>query len=116
MNKMNFTINDLPSELHSLIEEYILGLKFNIIYTDGCSTKGYKNSNGKKHGNCKWWYPNGQIMYDFNYQNDKKHGNCKLWGFKGDLIYNDNYQHGKKHGNCKWWYENGQLEEEGEFK
>ena len=69
------------------------------------------NDNNERHGECKWWYENGQLRAHSFYVNGKRHGEYKSWWGNGQLSVHCFYVNGEWHGEYKWWYRGGQLEE-----
>jgi len=51
---------------------------------------------GKKHGTCRIWYSDQQIMSEINYYHGIKHGICREWKTNGQLASEVNYIHGIK--------------------
>lgn len=62
--------------------------------------------NGKKHGECKFWYEDGQIICKHMYENGKTHGLCQGWYRTGKPRYIKKYEHGIELSSI-WWDENG---------
>jgi len=78
---------------------------------------------GKKEGEWKTWYENGQLESQGHYIQDQKEGEWKDWQENGQLWSQGQYIHGKMEGEWKHWLENGvftqgyyvQDREEGEW-
>ena len=68
----------------------------------------YKN--GKKNGEWKFFYENGNLRYVFNYKDDEFHGECKWFYENGNLKEIGNYIDGKAQGEGKFFYESGNLQ------
>jgi antitoxin component YwqK of YwqJK toxin-antitoxin module len=50
---------------------------------------------GKRHGEYKRWYGNGQMTRHCFYVDDKRHGEAKRWNDDGTLIFHKFYVNGK---------------------
>ena len=83
-------------------------------------TKYYKNGNLKwqfTEDTDNWWYKNGQLEDEYNYNKEGKlDGIQKHWYKNGQLWYEESYKNGKRDGLTKEWYENGQLAVEKNYK
>ena len=60
--------------------------------------------NGKIHGKCKAWYPNGQLIYITQYKNGKPDDLHRGWDSTGFLSLEKNYDNGKPIGEHKQYY------------
>ena len=69
-----------------------------------------KYLNGKRNGNGKEYYENGKLKFEGVYLDNKK-----LNGYLYDLIDHCTYRLEKGEGSRKEFYENGNLEFEGEY-
>jgi len=65
--------------------------------------------NGTKHGECKVWYKNGQLMLHCFYQDNKYEGEYKTWWENGFLWQDCLFENGLSEGEYKQWHDNGQL-------
>jgi antitoxin component YwqK of YwqJK toxin-antitoxin module len=71
---------------------------------------------GKKEGEYKSWYDNGQLYTQGLYKDGKKEGEHKIWHDNGQLYTQGLYKDGKKEGEHKIWYRDGQLFTQGLYK
>jgi antitoxin component YwqK of YwqJK toxin-antitoxin module len=69
--------------------------------------------NGKEHGECKQWYPNGQMKLEKTYKEGKLNGPCKEWYDTGVLKWKANYTDDQQDGDYESWFENGQIQFQG---
>jgi antitoxin component YwqK of YwqJK toxin-antitoxin module len=69
----------------------------------------FVDESGKKQGEYKWWYSNGQTWMHCFYVDGKQHGEFKAWHENGQTWVHCFYVDGKRHGEYKTWYLNGQL-------
>ncbi len=104
-------ITDLTSNIKTniLIEEYLnyIDVKDSNIKKD--FRLEFILKNGKKEGESKCWYPNGQLYYQCSYKEGKLEGEfIMFWdsGFRKKQTY---YKEGKKEGECKEWYPKGAV-------
>jgi antitoxin component YwqK of YwqJK toxin-antitoxin module len=83
-------------------------------------TKYYKNGNLKwqlTDTTDKYWYKNGQLKDEYNYnQEGKSDGIDKHWYKNGQLWYEESFKNGKRDGLFRDWYKNGQLAVEKNYK
>ena len=66
---------------------------------------------GAKHGEYKWFYPNGNSHVRCSYKHGYKHGECKWFYTNGNSHVHCFYRDGKKHGEYKRFYLDGTLHE-----
>jgi antitoxin component YwqK of YwqJK toxin-antitoxin module/Flp pilus assembly protein TadD len=71
--------------------------------------------NGLLQGKATWYYPDGSISQEGNYQDDKKEGTWKAWQPDGKPEYEVNYLHDEFSGTCKWYHDNGNLATENNY-
>jgi antitoxin component YwqK of YwqJK toxin-antitoxin module len=64
---------------------------------------------GKLHGEYKEWYSNGQTWVHCYYADGNRHGESKSWYSNGQTWVHCYYVDGNRHGECKAWWTNGQL-------
>jgi antitoxin component YwqK of YwqJK toxin-antitoxin module len=64
---------------------------------------------GILHGEYKWWYENGQPWVHCFYVDGKRHGEFKAWHSNGQQWEHCYYVDGKKQGEYKAWYPSGQI-------
>ena len=102
------TIPYMDVWISSIVEGYIYE---NIIKVD---EEGYKEEYtdryGKKEGEYKRWYSNGQLWVQLYYKERKLDGESKWWYDNGQLEFQKYYKEGKRDGEFKDWHENGQIE------
>jgi antitoxin component YwqK of YwqJK toxin-antitoxin module len=76
---------------------------------DGIKVFEGEYKNDKRHGPCRWYFPNGKINMVAYYQNDKKNGLCVTYykneKLKSVGIYKDN----EKTSIWFYWDEHGVL-------
>jgi antitoxin component YwqK of YwqJK toxin-antitoxin module len=70
----------------------------------------FKDKQGRRQGEFKWWWTSGQILQHCFYVNDSLHGECKTWHEIGNLGTHYFFLNNNFHGEYKMWYDNGQLE------
>ncbi len=68
---------------------------------------GYFIFNGKKEGENKNYYDNGQLYIIYNFINNKLEGEYKQYYSDSKLWQTCNYKNGKAEGEFKSYYENG---------
>lgn len=56
------------------------------------------NDEGKYHGTLKEWYPNGQLVKEFNYMNGKESGTQKMWQSNSNIRANYTVINGERFG------------------
>lgn len=64
---------------------------------------------GKREGNKKYWYDNGQLQLHSFWRNDKREGSRKVWYKTGILLEQDFWRDGKREGERKVWRSDGQI-------
>ena len=64
---------------------------------------------GKRDGEHKQWYDNGQLQFSQNVINGKSNGVVKSWYENGQLKSESNYKNGKIDGLYKSYDENGNI-------
>ena len=79
-------------------------------------TKAKIDSNGKPHGNCKEWHPNGNIFKDQNFKHGVPHGSMKNYFENGNLWQEYNFKYGEQHGKNNEYYEDGSKNIVSNFK
>ena len=70
--------------------------------------------NGKKNGNGKEFYLNGDIKFEGEYLNGRRYGKGKEYDVENKLKFEGNYSHGLRHGFGKVYDEN-RIIYEGDF-
>ena len=105
-------------------------VKEEIPYQDKSQTKEVKNyhDNGNifqqatldfndyPHGNCKEWYPSGNIFIDQNFKHGILDGSVKEYFENGNLRIEYNYKNGNQHGINNQYYEDGRNDIIDNFK
>jgi antitoxin component YwqK of YwqJK toxin-antitoxin module len=69
----------------------------------------FEDESGKKQGEYKAWYSDGQLREHCYYVDDNRHGEFKWWYSDGQLATHCYYVDDNRHGEFKWWYSDGQL-------
>ena len=67
--------------------------------------------NGLRHGEAKWFYPDGSLEQHCFYLKGMLHGESKWFYEDGSLEQHGFYLNGSLHGEFKEYYQNGSLEE-----
>jgi antitoxin component YwqK of YwqJK toxin-antitoxin module len=65
---------------------------------------------GKREGEYREWYKNGNLKCFVSYLHGKKHGMSKRWYPDGTLKLYCGYHRGKLHGEYRKWYKNGKIQ------
>lgn len=65
--------------------------------------------NGKKVGDHKTWWENGQVQSHYIFEDDEYEGTCREWNEHGALIREMNYHKGHESGSQKQWYDDGKV-------
>ena len=97
-----------------LAKNLLLREKHVEFYHDGKEI--YYTIDGKKEGECKRQYSNGQLKIHYFYKNDKLDGEYKQWWKTGKLAVHCFYKDGELDGEYKEWHRNGQLTEHRFYK
>lgn len=112
------TLYIIKSTLPQVKEEYKRLIKKEKYLKDGCHLSYFDNKkkqvrseinifNGQKHGTCKYYYYNGQISEDSNYEFGKLHCEYKEYHVNGNLKNETQYKEGIQYGETKSFYDNG---------
>ena len=107
---INNTFNSL-----SYMDMWISSIVEGYIYenVDKVDDKGnreeYTERYGKKEGEYKVWYENGQLWAQEYYKEGKMEGEFKVWWCNGQLWAQEYYKEGKLEGEHKRWGMNGEL-------
>jgi antitoxin component YwqK of YwqJK toxin-antitoxin module len=84
-----------------------------LIIASGCSSKRREQIvSGKLNGLHKYYYPDGQLYLEINYQDSLPHGTTKRYYKNGKLLEQSEYRRGIMHGLSKKFHDNGQLSQE----
>ncbi|MFV0247358.1 MAG: toxin-antitoxin system YwqK family antitoxin [Tenacibaculum sp.] len=70
---------------------------------------------GLLHGMLKNYYPSGRLTEQTNYAEGEKHGISKIYSEDGVLLQEENYQKGLLHGSCAYYDIKGELKERGSY-
>jgi len=88
-------------------------------YEDGALRLDSTFPDGKNPGENKWWYNNGtlEMEFNYNYKDGKLRGIIKKWYEDGTLKEESNLDENRqKDGVCRGWYKSGKLKYECNFK
>ena len=88
-------------------------------YEDGALELDCTLRDGKNPGENKWWYNDGTLKMEFNYNyiDGKLRGIIKKWYEDGTLKEESNTgEYNQKDGICREWYKSGKLKYECNFK
>ncbi len=77
---------------------------------------GNINKEGKKHGNWKFVYPEGNIRTEGEYKNGKRTGTWSFFFKDGGIEQKGIYKNGKPYGNWVWYYDKNNIRRKGKFK
>jgi antitoxin component YwqK of YwqJK toxin-antitoxin module len=67
------------------------------------------NSSGARHGEEKYWHPNGRLYWVRPYIEGVEHGKMTYWGADGDKKEEVHYVRGKKQGPRYYYSPNGKI-------
>ena len=70
-------------------------------------TQATLDADGNPHGNCKEWYPSGNIFKDQNFKHGAPHGSMKEYFDNGNIRQEYNFKNGQHHGISNEFYEDG---------
>tara|TARA_B100000780_G_C21110843_1_gene448901 strand:+ start:280 stop:1359 length:1080 start_codon:yes stop_codon:yes gene_type:complete len=70
-------------------------------------TQATLDAEGNPHGNCKEWYPSGNIFKDQNFKHGAPHGSMKEYFDNGNIRQEYNFKNGRHHGINNEFYEDG---------
>jgi antitoxin component YwqK of YwqJK toxin-antitoxin module len=76
---------------------------------NGTIVKAYMVKNGKKEGECRLYYPNGEKRGQTFYLSGLLHGPSTFYSEEGALLSESWYVYGKIQGKMKQYYPGGQL-------
>jgi antitoxin component YwqK of YwqJK toxin-antitoxin module len=65
--------------------------------------------NGKKQGEYKGWWEDRSKKFVFQFADDEYNGTCYEWADNGQLIHEANYIAGHEAGEQRAWYTNGKV-------
>jgi len=95
-----------------LLGKYVNGKKdgeWKKFYEDGNLKEIRNYENGVKHGKHLGFFQNGKKQFEYNLKDDEYHGLKKTWNKKGVLIQEMNFIMGYESGSQKVWYNNGTI-------
>jgi hypothetical protein len=75
----------------------------------GCAKEEQRKNEGKLQGLHKFYFPDGSLYLEINYQDSLPHGLTKRYFKSGQLLEETEYRHGIQHGITKTYYETGKL-------
>jgi antitoxin component YwqK of YwqJK toxin-antitoxin module len=64
----------------------------------GADYEYHYDSEDRKHGLCKRFYPNGDVMHDWSYEHGKEHGRHTSWYNNNDLFSIKYYENDLEEG------------------
>ncbi len=82
---------------------------------DGTKTKTCELKANKTHGQCKTYFPNGNIKEIWHKKNNQYYGTYARYFSDGSMQAIGNYRNGKTHGVSKTYYKNHDLHSEAEY-
>lgn len=101
-------LSRLPPELHDVLRQHMsrkqqveLFGDYKAYYNDGVMWCHDRYKNGKRHGICNYYFPNGSPMYSHSYKRGKQHGPCKHFQDDGAIYYEHQYRKGKRKPNSE---------------
>jgi antitoxin component YwqK of YwqJK toxin-antitoxin module len=71
---------------------------------------------GKRHGQCRLYYPSGNVEADMYYQMDKLHGPSFFYGENGEVLSRTFFCEGKREGKVYFYYLSGKVSSVQRFK
>ncbi len=71
---------------------------------------------GKRHGQCRLYYPSGAVEAEMYYQMDKLHGPSSFYGENGELLSQTFFCEGKREGKVYFYYLSGKVSSVQRFK
>ena len=95
-----------------LLGKYVNGKKdgeWKKFYEDGNLKEIRNYENGVKQGKHLGFFQNGKKQFEYNLKDDEYHGLKKAWNKKGVLIQEMNFIMGYERGSQKLWYNNGSI-------
>ncbi|MBN1338870.1 MAG: hypothetical protein JXA03_06070 [Bacteroidales bacterium] len=85
------------------------------LYNDGTKRMEGAFREGKRHGEWKYWYANGNLWSAGTYTEGKENGRKAVYHENGQLYYEGNLNDGKRTGNWKFFDKNGKLQKEVDY-
>lgn len=76
----------------------------------------YLTCEGKRHGQCRLYYPSGKIEAEMFYQMDKLHGPSFFYGENGEVLSRTFFCEGKREGKVYYYYLSGKVASAQRFK
>ncbi len=71
---------------------------------------------GKRHGQCRLFYPDGTVEADMYYQMDQLHGPSFFYGESGEVLSRTFFCEGKREGKVYFYYLSGKVSSIQRFK
>src|SRR5690554_179640 len=113
-NRNNILIKEYTTSYQGHSKDKIL----EILYYDNGNTKsiGSYFASGGKFGIWKYFFYNGNIYQEGEYQQNNKIGVWKTFFNENNLAEKANYFRNKKNGEYKSFYKNGNIKDEGKYQ
>jgi antitoxin component YwqK of YwqJK toxin-antitoxin module len=99
-----FELPSLPSELTGAHSSVAL-----VQHPDGYLERAFLHRGGVLHGQCRLFYPNGNVQGDCYYCEGELHGPSTFFGKKGEVLSTTWFFLGKQQGKVRQYYLSGQL-------
>jgi len=80
------------------------------------SNKEDYTAENNQDGLVRWFYPDGKLKAECNYEAGKLHGISNYYFENGNIKARENYKEGKLHGLCKTYFETGEIQTEVYYK
>jgi antitoxin component YwqK of YwqJK toxin-antitoxin module len=113
---LSFFLPQLPQDLsqnQSIDEGYLL-------VTERDETQALRaaflSCKGKRHGQCRLYYPSGKVEAEMFYQMDKLHGPSCFYGENGEVLSRTFFCEGKREGKVYFYYLSGKVASVQRFK
>lgn len=71
--------------------------------------------NGRRHGVCRRFLRNGQILLETHYEEGLPHGRNRIWFPNGQLGNEEFFINGFRNGTQKEWYQDGNIKCQAEY-
>lgn len=82
---------------------------FNWYYSNGQKYCQGQYKNGKAEGKWTYWYKDGQVKREGNYESDYREGEWNFYHRNGKILCKPVYKEGDLDGNYKEYYDNGDI-------
>jgi len=92
-------------------------VKSSFIYNDqGVKvSEGIVTEDGRRNGEWKNYFENGNIKEEGEYDNNRRTGNWTFFNIEGKIIQTGQYRNGRPEGLWKWYYSEGSILREEEY-